>query len=127
MKQAQGAELINELNSLYDDKRWKKRDENIQKLQLKNGETILINELQLENSSQRNRLIWYWYRVANRNTAKPITAKLLELWKLTGSSPLSAVVALATDYNDSPDAARENLRRFALDAYPAIEKSLQYP
>lgn len=124
-RQTQGAELINELNTLYDDNSWRKTDENVRQLQLKNGESLQIKEIRLQKSNQRTRLIWYWYRVANRNTVTPITAKLLELWKLTGSSPGSALVALATDYDGSPDAARENLKSFSLDAYPAIEAILQ--
>lgn len=124
-KQTQGAELINELNTLYDGSIWKKADENERELQLENGETLQIKEIWLQKkSNQRTRLIWYWYRVANRNTVNPMTAKLLELWKLTGSSSGAAVVALAIDYDGSPEAARDQLKHFSLDAYLAIEASL---
>ena len=123
-KQTQGTELINELNTLYDKKNWKLVRQTTQQIQLPNNEMLKLQELQLQNSHQRTRIIWYWYQIADKNAINPITAKLLELRKLIGKPPGSAVVALAID-DIIINQARENLKTFLQSTYPAIITNFQ--
>jgi exosortase A len=124
-QQSQHAELINESNALYDSKSWKKTDEAVRLINLKNGMSIEIKEVLLENNGRYNRLIWFWYHVAGKNTTKPLTAKLLELRKLFGTAENSSVVALAIDYDESYVNPREYLSKFLFDTYEIIEASLR--
>jgi len=123
--QTQGTELINELNSFYDKKSWKLTHQTTQQIQLPNNETLKLQELQLQNSHQGMRIIWYWYQIADKNTTDPISAKLLELRKLIGKPPGSAVVALALDDIISINQARKHLNTFLQSTYPAIINSFQ--
>jgi exosortase A len=124
-KQTQGTELINELNTFYDKKSWKLINQTTQQIQLPNNETLKIQELQLQNSHKRTRIIWYWYQVADKSTIDPILAKLLELRKLIGKPPGSVVIALAIDNIKPIDQTRQSLKTFLQGTYPAITASFQ--
>ncbi|MCF6324181.1 MAG: EpsI family protein [Gammaproteobacteria bacterium] len=124
-RQSQGSELINELNRLYDQNTRTITSQSTQQLRMSSNEILEIKELQLINSQQHTQIIWYWYRISDKNTTNPITAKLLELRKLIGKPHGSAVVALRTTYTDSSNLARSSLNSFLLKAYPSIKESLQ--
>jgi len=123
--QSQGSELINELNSLYNQNTWTITSQRTHQLHMSSNEKLEIKELQLKNSQQQKKIIWYWYRISDKNTTNPITAKLLELRKLLGKPQGSAVVALRMAYTDSSNIARSSLNSFLLKAYPSIKESLQ--
>jgi len=124
-EQTQGAELINELNAIYNKENWRKTGEQRNSLDLAAPLPNSMREIQLEDRRQHKRLIWYWYRVAGITTANPTYAKLLELRKLIGNRQGSAIIAMAIDYDDeiSTDKARDHLITFLQKKYPAIESA----
>ena len=124
-KQTQGAELINELNTIYNKENWRKTDEQSKSLNLAPPLPGSIHELQLEDRRQHKRLIWHWYRVAGITTANATYAKLLELRKLIGNRQGSAIIAMAIDYDDeiSTDKARDHLIAFLKKEHLAIESA----
>ncbi|MFT4582919.1 MAG: exosortase A [Gammaproteobacteria bacterium] len=78
-----GAELINQTNSAFDDELWRKVDGEIRTLQV-GQESTDVNEVQIRSPNEE-RLAWHWYDVDGRSTVSQGRAKLYEgLGKLTG-------------------------------------------
>lgn len=114
-QQRQGAEVINEMNSVYD-ARWVHRggyagtDERA--IQLRSGETLRVIETRLQHPDGRSeRLVWHWYHVAGRNVVSPGQAKLAQVVGLMQGRSDAIVIALSTDGSDAA-AAREQLNAF---------------
>lgn len=120
IKQSQGAELINEVNSLYSLDKWRSTESSLRLIQLSDQNTMQVQEIQLDNSSLQTRVIWYWYRIGTTNTTKPLYAKLLELQKLINTQPSASVIAISIDNEVSLDNAREKLSSFISDNYQEI-------
>ncbi len=67
-------------------------------------------------SGNERRLVCYWYWIAQTMTANPYLAKLLRAWAwLFGDLQSASVIAVATSYDEQPDAAVKTLQSF-LDA-----------
>ena len=79
------------------------------------GRSINAPCVQIASGNER-RLVCYWYWVAQKMTANPYFAKLLRAWAwLSGESRSASVIAVATTYDERPEAAVEALQSF-LDA-----------
>lgn len=114
-RQAQGAELINSENRLFDDEDERRLGEQRVAVTSVNGESWDVDEVTVRRA-ERARVIWRWYRVDGDNVVDPIQAKLLEARaRLRRSQALTAVVAIAADYDIEPEQARDVLKQF-LDA-----------
>ncbi len=125
VEQAQGAELVNSENALFDDIRWTKLGERIRRIERASG--LEIGELELEGSfGARRRLVTYWYRVAGHETASPIWAKLLSLQGLVTGKRRSAIVAIAVDCPAALgcDDARPRLDRFIAAVHGPLGRML---
>jgi EpsI family protein len=69
-------------------------------------------------------VLWHWYRIGAAHTAEDWHAKALEAWgKLARGDGDAALVVLAARSTDR-EAARETLRKFAADAFGAIDACL---
>jgi len=74
--QKQGEELINDLNKISDDKMWRT---SYQKAKLIEVSGRQVFEQILEKNNGKQRLVWYWYRVAEHNTVNKYQAKALQV------------------------------------------------
>jgi exosortase A len=109
--QRHGKEIINEMNSFADGERWTTIGGG-GVLAVVGDKSVPIRYARL-SSSRAKRLVWYWYWIDGSLTADPILAKLYEARaKLMGGSGAAAVVAVAADYQDQPEAAERTLADF---------------
>ena len=127
-KQRQGAELINSVNRVYDRKTWRRVSETERSVPL-GGRTLRVIETSLYLESvygPQRRIVWHWYSVGGNPTTNPYLAKFLDARsKVQGTAGGSAVVAVASDYETRPEAAREVLRDFLGTHLSSIERGLR--
>ncbi|MCB1903944.1 MAG: EpsI family protein [Gammaproteobacteria bacterium] len=70
-------------------------------------------------------LVWYWYRIGDKNVASPFYAKLLDAWALlTGTRRDIALIALATNYQGDLAASESVLRSFTSSMMAGISTTL---
>ena len=122
--QRDGAEVINELNVLYDEKIWKPRRRSERRITFGDEKVVALREIELVTGSGAERLVWYWYRVGNRRTTSVLEAKLLQLWETLMGSPSAAVVAVSAPVRDSVGATRTDLEAFLAAMGPAAIKAI---
>ncbi|MEL7448569.1 MAG: exosortase A [Pseudomonadota bacterium] len=111
-RQSQGAELINDLNRVYDTVYWSRLTRESDELTLGNGSILFVNSERVRHDND-TRLIWYWYRVGQTSETGAAAVKLRELWQrltLRGSS--ATLVAVGTPEDGDSTAARERLAAF---------------
>jgi EpsI family protein len=118
-KQQQGAEVVNELNVIYDTAQWQPRGgyagTDYQTVTSASGQAFEVIETRLQNlQSSRERLVWHWYRVGGQDVAEPWRAKLAQLRGLLANRSDASVVAVSTDADDL-DEARALLHDFVLN------------
>lgn len=98
--QADGEELINSQNRLYDGKFWKRVLEYKKSVLFFQEVYETVNAIQI-SAKEKKMLLWYWYVVGDEVTANPVMAKLFEvkarLWRKQSES---MVVILAAEYKD---------------------------
>lgn len=107
--QKQGEELINDLNRINNKDIWRTHYPRARLKQI-NDQQIL--EQLLVNNDGKQRLVWYWYRVAGQNTANKYEAKLLQILGLVTGEQQAYVTAVAMDNNDDKEHARNVLREY---------------
>jgi exosortase A len=119
-RQRDGAELINEVNAFYDEDLWKPRRESNRQVPLSDAETIEVREIELVSSAGQERLVWYWYRMADRRTTNPTVGKLWQLWNSLSGSPAGAAIVVSAARLESLDATRTNMEQFLSAMEPGI-------
>lgn len=121
--QRQGAEVVNAVNRPFgEDSAWR-RLSTAKRSVSHGGQALEVSEM-VARTSQGDRLLWHWYWVDERFTASRYLAKLLEVKaKLLGRRGEAAVVAVATDVDDSHPEAIERLRSF-LGHVDSIDEAL---
>jgi EpsI family protein len=112
VSQQQGEELINELNRISNEAVWKTA---YPRARLRNTGRHAALEQLLETNTGERRLVWYWYRVAERTTTSDYEAKLLQLLGLMTGNNQACVIAISTDHGEDPDIARNRLAEFAVE------------
>ncbi|ADJ28639.1 exosortase A [Nitrosococcus watsonii] len=116
-QERQGAELISSQNRLYDDRYWRRMEENSRSFPL--GDDYPQVHETIMRSPDTLRVIWHWYDIAGRRTANSIKAKFLEAWaQLTKQSSGSTLIAVAAD-SGKLEQARALLLKF-LDEMPTV-------
>ena len=125
LRERQGEELVGWGNALLDPKEWKAlHSPRRVAVSLPGAGSTSVQEIGY-TSGRAQRLVWQWYDIAGRHTARPEIAKLLGSWaRLTGDRSGYALVALAVDHNGKPENARAVLTDL-LASTPALEKPLQ--
>jgi EpsI family protein len=108
-RQQQGSELINELNQIANQDRWRRTDRAVTSI-VPGGQTVIEEKLQSRDKGPR--LVWYRYRVAGHYTSSRVTAKILEVAGMLAGHSGASVIAVATEINDDVPAARERLSGF---------------
>ena len=76
-------------------------------------------EQELISASGKQRLVWYWYRVAGFNTTNQYMAKGLQLLGMVTGKPQASVVAVAVDVDDV-DSTRQAMRDFISSMGPSL-------
>jgi len=122
--QTQDVELINELNNVYDTTQGFKVTINSKSVTLRTEKRLSIIETHIKMSNGQNRIIWHWFRVAGHETANPLKAKLLELWKLTGGSTSSSVIAIKIDYDRDVADTNKVLEEFLVNNHEQINSAI---
>lgn len=116
--QAQGNELVNELNRISDNQRWRLIYRSARRYNT--GHQQVFEQL-LENRDGVQRLVWYWYRVARHDTVNRYQAKGLQALGLLTGNKRAAVVAIAVDMTADKAEARRALQRFVEDMAAGID------
>jgi EpsI family protein len=84
---------------------------------------LTIRVLRLASATTK-RLVWYWYWVDGQFTGNRYLAKLLQAKaRLFGGISAAAVVAVAADYDESPQKAARSLENF-LESVTSFEAPL---
>lgn len=109
-RQVQGAELVNDMNRMYDGDTWQRRDD--RRVGVPSGavrETVI-------SGSPGERIVWHWYQVGDRTTVSGVRVKLWEaLALLRGDFRGARMVAVSTPVTSERNAARDRLAAFVGD------------
>jgi EpsI family protein len=118
--QRQDFEIVGWRNRFDDGKVWKKLttvDSTVIELAGK-PQSVLRTHLRRVG---KQRLVLFWYWIDGRFEADPRVAKLRQLkTQLLGSDQSAAVIAVAADYDDTPDEAMARLQSFVAGS-PSFE------
>ncbi|MCG5510326.1 exosortase A [Ectothiorhodospira lacustris] len=110
-----GTDLITHGNRIYDGQTWRRVSNSGRTVTLPGGEQHGVRETILRGPGDRGRIVWHWYQVADRPTARPIEVKLLEAWaRLSGHRDGSLLVAVTTEFQLTPDEGRVVLQEFLI-------------
>lgn len=110
--QAQGKELINDLNAITNNKEWRTRYPRAHLLV--HDESDVLEQLLVKNDKVK-KLVWYQYNVAGKDTANLYEAKLLQVVGVLSGKPQAYVMAVATLVRNDDASAREVLAEFFSD------------
>lgn len=118
--ESQDEELINSENTIYNSELWKRISESASKVNISDNDILNVNEVVLRSGSS-NFIIWSWYDVSGKEMTNSYLAKLNQSWsKLMGTESGSAVIAIATTYDDEPSEGKNKLKRFLNDMRPVV-------
>ena len=106
--QKQGEELINGLNRISNEDVWRPLYPHARAKHVGHGQVL---EQLLTKHTGGEKLVWYWYRVAGRDTTSRYEAKLYQLQGLITGRPQAYLLAVAADIKSGGD-AREVLFEF---------------
>jgi len=123
--QAQGAELINAQNSVFDAEQSRRLAESEFSVPLPEGMVWPVHATQI-SSGDMSRLIWHWYEVDGDATTNPILAKAYEVrGRLLASNKGSSAWAISAQYELTAGEAETKLAPFVADMLPALQESVR--
>jgi len=118
--QAQGKELINDLNVITNNKEWRTRYSRAHLLV--HDESDVLEQLLVKDDKVK-KLVWYQYNVAGKDTANLYEAKLLQVVGVLSGRPQAYVMAVATPLLTNHASAREILAEFFFDIKMFLENN----
>ena len=118
--QQQGEELINALNSISNQEIWRTH---YPRARLKQAGDLPVLEQLLKNDAGQQRLVWYWYSVAGRDTTSKYEAKLLQVLGLLSGQTQAYVAAVAMDQREQIDQTRNVLRDFVTAMHQPLQQA----
>jgi EpsI family protein len=107
--QQQGSELISDLNSIGGDGALQLH-KSVEDNSRAGGQKAI--ELEFITEEGKRYLVWYWYRVAGRETRSDYMAKLLQVWGAVLGRTEAAVIAASAEVRGDSVSAREQLEDF---------------
>jgi EpsI family protein len=116
-RQTQGSEAVNDLNQLYDAKRWKAVSTSPGR-----GDPAVTETEIHSREGHRTLVIWQWYYVYNKRVSSDVMAKLWNLWGTLNGDPSTTACVIATDAEDSREAAEGRLANFVTDTAGTFER-----
>lgn len=115
--ESQGGELVNSQNYLVPQKHkiWRILRDSDHPVAWASGNSAPVEEAVL-NSSQRDLLVWRWYRIGDKTTDNAYLAKWWQLLKrLSGDSAPELLVVIYTEVvNQDFDTARDKIKQIAV-------------
>ena len=121
--ESQGKELINQNNRLETDPAWTFAGQQRRTLSVE-GQSLTLIETELRHISGLQRRIWHWYRANGQRASSALQVKLLQgMNRISGNLRSSAVIALATDYQQT-HAAEQRLQLLLTDLWPQLQRQL---
>ena len=123
--QDQGAELISDLNSVYDRAIWNTVSTNVVSAHLPETVTAVREVMLKSRTTGLSIVVWYWYDVAHHQTLSPVSAKLLQVWGVLRGKPGASVVSFSTSEGEDPGVARATLRSAANAVLPGLYRELR--
>lgn len=118
--EAQGHELINQMNSVYDPESSQRLDDGYKTISTGRNPGFQLKQTHVRLSG-KELLIWSWYVTGGKAEGNPLAAKLSDLLaKLRGSPHPAAVVVLATETTRDQNLAESTLHKFVVDNGPAL-------
>lgn len=118
--EAQGHELINQMNSVYDPESSQRLDDGYKTISTGSNPSFQLKQTHVRQGGQEL-LIWSWYVTGGKPEGNPLAAKLSDLAaKLRGSPHPAAVVVLATESSRDQILAESTLRKFVVDNGSAL-------
>lgn len=121
-RQAQGSEVINVRNDVFDDERWR-RIEGPSVRETGAGSPATVYELVLRSATGEHRRVWYWYDISGTTTLNAFDAKLLSKRAVLANEYRGEVaVILSSRIDDIDDRSTAALSRFIRDMKPAISR-----
>ena len=117
--QTQGVEVINETNKIANKGVW---EEVYPRARLRQEGNQQVLEQLLVRGDGKQRLVWYWYRVAGQISTNKYEAKILQLLGIVTGKPQAFVAAVAVDSNDDADYARMVLHEFLLKMGASLDE-----
>ena len=114
-QEAQGHELINQMNSVYDPESSQRLDDGYKTISTGSNPGFQLKQTHVRQDGQEL-LIWSWYVTGGKPEGNPMAAKLSDLMaKLRRSPHPAAVVVLATETTRDQNLAESTLRKFVVD------------
>lgn len=121
-RQAQGSEVINVRNDVFDDERWR-RIEGPRKRGTGAVAPTTVYELVLRSPAGEQRRVWYWYDISGTPTLSAFDAKLLSKRAVLANQYLGEVaVILSSRIDDIEDRSTATLSRFIREMNPVITR-----
>lgn len=118
LEQEHGMELINFDNSIVN-LSWRSHDEPPMSFTLTQDRELTVREIRAE-SPMGERTIWTWYYISGTETTNRNIAKLLELKKIPGGSPVSAVIGILPEPNSNREESMLLTQDLLSSLYPQI-------
>jgi len=116
--QKQGAELINDLNSISNRKVWQTTYPRARQLSITNHSVL---EQLLDNNAKKQKLVWYWYNVAGNVTTNKYEAKFLQVLGLLTGKSWAFIAAASVQTGNDLNSSRQILKDFI----SSIDKPMQ--
>lgn len=110
--QKQGVEIINDLNRISVNKRWRKHRSRPLVRSLAAHD---VNEQLLINNQGQRRLVWYWYNTGGSVTVNRYQAKGLQLLGLLTGEPQAYMTAVSMLIQGDADTTRQYMNDFAVE------------
>ena len=120
--QAQGREVVNENNRLYEGE-GQVSGVALRTVTPDGSGSVQFREVMITRRG-RSRVIWVAYLLNGRIAATPHGAKLLQLWAVLQRSPAAAAVIASTDADAGAEVARERLRDFFETLLPEVRRAV---
>ncbi|MEW8027515.1 MAG: exosortase C-terminal domain/associated protein EpsI [Candidatus Thiodiazotropha sp.] len=115
--QAQGKELINDLNYPYETKDWKLEKTSVVDIKLETGNAYTITESIVINKYKQKRIIWNWYYINEKLTHDKLNAKLFSILNSFSGRKDETVFIISSNLNVDIDNTRRLLKGFFIDGF----------
>jgi EpsI family protein len=113
--------LTDQHNKLYDDKIWSSVAASIITIAVNKSISLSLKE-EIIHFGDVKRMIWSWYYIGTYISPNYDVMNLLERVRIISKiSDHSGVVAMLTEMEDTPDAARARLNKFLISLYPQVQ------
>jgi len=124
VNQKQGAEIINETNSVIDSNEWKLGNVERLNIDIRLAGLLTVHQV-LASQSGQSRLIWYWTEVDDETVSGALEMKLIQFRHLLAGKPVIATaIVLSTPIVNSAEEEHGLLREFLSVFYFSLQNCM---